>query len=74
MIVENKLQSFKNLHEWMKAVGLSNPLINVLIYDERGAFSISNQDLLNLLNNLDCLYLLYVNDYIFSKGNLFIPI
>ena len=39
----------------MKAVGLSNPLINVLIYDERGAFSISNQDLLNLLNNLDCL-------------------
>ena len=55
MSVENKLQSFKNLHKWMKAVRLSNLLIYVLIYDERGAFSISNQDLLNLLNNLDCL-------------------
>ena len=55
MIVENKTQSFKNLHEWMKAVGLSKTLINVLIYDEREVFSISKQDSLNLWNNLDCL-------------------
>ena len=55
MIVENKTQSFKNLHEWMKAVGLSKTLIYVLIYDEREVFSISKQDSLNLWNNLDCL-------------------
>ena len=54
-IVENKTQSFKNLHKWMKAVGLSKTLIYVLIYDEREVFSISKQDSLNLWNNLDCL-------------------
>ena len=34
MIVENKLLSFNNLNEWMKAVGLPKTLINVSIYDK----------------------------------------
>ena len=41
MIVENKLRSFLNLHEWMKAAELSKTLINVLIYDEREVSSVS---------------------------------
>ena len=65
MIVENKTQSFKNLHEWMKAVGLSKTLINVLIYDEREVFSISKQDSLNLLNNLDYFDFSYIYDNLF---------
>ena len=40
MIVEKKIQSFHNIYEWMKTVGLSKPLINVLIYDERKVFSL----------------------------------
>ena len=69
MIVENKTQSFKNLHEWMKAVGLSKTLINVLIYDEREVFSISKQDSLNLLNNLDYFDFSYIYDNLFWKTN-----
>ena len=41
MIVENKIQSFNNIYEWMKTVGLSKPLINVLIYVKRKVFSLS---------------------------------
>ena len=50
---------------------LSYILINGLIYDEREAFSISKQDLLNLLNNLDCFDFsyIYIYDNLFRKTN-----
>ena len=54
----------------MKVVGLSTTVIYVLIYDERGVFSISKQDSLNLLNNLDCLDFSYIYDSLSRKTKL----
>ena len=65
MIVENKLQSFKNIHEWMKAVELSKTLINISIYDEREVFSLSKQDSMILLNNLNYLDFSYICNNLF---------
>ena len=48
MIFENRLPSFINLHEWMKAVRLTKTLLYVLIHDEREVYSISNQDSLKI--------------------------
>ena len=54
----------------MKVVGLSTTVIYVLIYGERGVFSISKQDSLNLLNNLDCLDFSYIYDSLSRKTKL----
>ena len=54
----------------MKVVRLSTTVIYVLIYDERGVLSISKQDSLNLLNNLDCLDFSYIYDSLFRKTKL----
>ena len=67
MVIENKLQSFWNIHEWIKTVGLFKTLINILIYDERKVFSLWKQDSFNLLINLDCLNFSYVYDILFQK-------
>ena len=70
MIVENKLQSFKNTHEWMKAVELWKTLINISIYDEREVFSLSKQDSMILLNNLNYLDFSYICNNLFWKKTL----
>ena len=67
MIVENRLQSFRGIHEWKWTVRLSKSYINVLIYDERKLFSLSKQDSSNLLINLDCLDFAYEYDNFFQK-------
>ena len=67
IIVENKLQQFKDMHELMRTVELSKYLSNVLIYDERKLFSLSKQDSSNLLINLNCLDFSYEYDNIFQK-------
>ena len=57
MIVQNKVQCFKDIHEWKMSVGLSESLINLLIYDGRTLYSLSKQDSSNLLINLGFLRL-----------------
>ena len=44
---------------------LSKTLINVLIYDEREVFSLSKQDSLILLNNLNYLDFSYICNNLF---------
>ena len=73
MIVENKVQCFKDIHEWQMSIGLSKSLINLLIYDRRTLYSLSKQDSSNLLINLDCLDF-YMNMIIYFKKQLFIHI
>ena len=51
----------------MKTVELSKTLINTLIYDERTLFSLSKQNSLNLLINLDYSNVSYVYDNFFQK-------
>ena len=53
MIVENNLQSFKDIYERKGTVGSPKSLINFLIYNERNLCSLSKQDSSNLLINLD---------------------
>ena len=38
MIVEKKVQSFINLNELMRTIGLTKTLIHILIYDKREYF------------------------------------
>ena len=51
----------------MKAVELSKTLINILINDKRTLFSLSKQNSLNLLINLDYSNVSYVYDNFFQK-------
>ena len=71
MIVQNKIQCFKDINQWKLSVGLTKSQINVLIYDKRKIFSLSKQDSSNLLINLECLDFSYEFDNLFQETNIF---
>ena len=67
MIVENNLQSFKDMYERKRTVGSPKSLIKFLIYNERKLCSLSKQDSSKLLINLDWLDFSYEYDNLFQK-------
>ena len=71
MIVQNKIQCFKDMSEWKLNVGLKKNQINVLTYDSRKIYSLSKQDSSNLLINLECLDFSYEFDNLFQETNIF---
>ena len=71
MIVQKKLQCFKDINEWKMSVGLTKSQINLLIYDERKIYPLSKQDSSNLLINLDFLDFSYEYDNLLQETTFY---